>query len=65
MFRESAISKKASEEIGILWVIVCSQPSLKVMYLGVRAESLFSVVFVGLFLRMCCNSLHMAFDAGK
>ncbi len=60
MFRQLAVSKKTPEEIGILRLIMASDPLLEVVYLGVSAESLFNVAFIGLFLGMCCSSLHMA-----
>jgi len=43
MFRQLAVSKKTPEEIGILRLIMASDPLLEVVYLGVSAESLFNV----------------------
>lgn len=63
MFGQLTISKKALEEIGILWLIMTPDPLLEMAYLDVGAESLFEVAFIGLFLGMCRGSLHMTFDA--
>jgi len=63
MFWQLAISKKALEEIGVLWVIMAPDPFLEMGYLGVSAESLFNVAFVWLFPGICYRSFHMAFDA--
>jgi hypothetical protein len=41
MFRQLAISKKAFEEIGILWLIMSAQPVIEVVYIGVSAEPAF------------------------